>query len=395
MIRGAFGIVFDNWAGQEQMSQNIGGNWPDIGYQSAANINQPTSSSITPLAQAEDPFGNSTSSLFPPPTPFTQVAYYYDPHIKNPYSEQWNFGFEQQLSQTLTATLNYVGSASKRLDVGGFYNTALTPGPGNPQSRSLFPYIKPTNYDRSVGSSNYNALEFSLNQRYSNGLAYQVAYTWSKCLDVGGDGWFGVEGGVPQDPYDPSAYGSYSVCGTDLPNVLTLNVLYQLPVGKGKSLSTGNRFSDYVLGNWQVNGIVIARSGLPFTPLTSSDVANTGNGNAYETLDVVGDPNKITQRTPSEWFNTAAFAIPAPYTYGTAPRNFLRSAGYWDLDVSVFRMFPLGEQRRLEFRAEAFNVLNTTIFGTPVGNINSSQFGTVNSTANNSRELQFALKFIF
>lgn len=396
VVRGAFGIVFDNWAAQEQMAQNIGGNWPDIGYQQAANINQPTSTSPTPGTQAQDPFGSSTSSLFPKPTPFNNVAYYYDPHIKNPYSEQWNLGAEQQLGQTLTATLNYVGSVARRTDIGGFYNTALTPGPGDPQSRSLFTYIKPTNYDRSVGSANYNALQFSLNQRYRSGLAYQVAYTWAKSMSVASDGWYGVEGGVPQDPYNPSAFGSYSRSSTDLTNVLTFNGLYQIPIGRGMPHSTGNRFADYLIGNWQFNGMFLARSGVPFTPLTSSDIANTGNGNAYETLDVVGDPNKISKRTPAEWFNTAAFAIPQQYTYGTASRNYLRSAGYWNLDASIFRMFPLwGEQPRLEFRAEAFNLLNNVVFGTPVGNINSSQFGKVNGTANSPRELQMGVKFIF
>ena len=396
VVRGAFGIIYDNWAGVEQMAQNASSNWPTLGGQQASNINQPTTASATPTVQAENPFGSSNRSLLPPATPFNTVSYYYDPHIKNPYSEQWNLGIERQLGRSLTATLNYVGSVSKRLDVGGYYNTALSPGPGNPQSRALFPYIVPTKYDRSVGSSNYNALQFSLNQRYSNGLTYQVAYTWSKSMDVGGDGWFGVEGTVPQDPYDPSAYGGYSIAGTDLTNVLTVNAIYQLQVGKGKLLSTGNSLLDYVLGNWQVNSIFLARSGLPFTPLTSSDIANTGNGDAYETLDVVGDPNELSKRTPAEWFNTAAFAVPAEYTYGTASRNFLRSAGYWNLDASLFRAFPLwSDQRRLEFRFEAFNVLNNTIFGTPVSNINSAQFGTVDTTANTARELQLGAKFVF
>ncbi|MEO6829629.1 MAG: hypothetical protein ABI164_07440, partial [Acidobacteriaceae bacterium] len=138
--------------------------------------NQPTSESATPVAQAQDPFGAGTSSLLPAPNPFNQVSFFMDPHLKNAYSEQWNAGIEQQLSRTATATLNYVGSVSKRLDVGGFYNTALTPGPGDPHLRALFPYITPTRYDRSVGSSNYNALQFSLNQRYDNGFLYQVAY---------------------------------------------------------------------------------------------------------------------------------------------------------------------------------------------------------------------------
>src|SRR6185437_6296659 len=151
------------------------------------------------------------------------------------------------------------GSASKRLDLGGYYNTALTPGPGNPESRAQYTYIQATNYDRSVGSGNYNALQVSLNKRFVDGFAYQVAYTWSKAIDVGGDGWFGVEGGVggevPQDPYHPSANGDRSVTAFDVPQVLAVNLLYQVPVGRGRSFSTGNAVADYILGNWQVNGI--------------------------------------------------------------------------------------------------------------------------------------------
>jgi hypothetical protein len=167
-------------------SQNIGGSWPDIALQQASNLNQPTTALPTPTTQAQDPFGSTTSSLFPAATPFNQVGFFYDPHEKNPMSNQWNFGVERLFGQTTTVTANYVGSVSTRLSVGSYYNTALTPGPGDPQSRALHTYIAPTFYSRSVGTSNYNALQLSLDKRYSNGLAYQVAYTWSKSMDVGG-----------------------------------------------------------------------------------------------------------------------------------------------------------------------------------------------------------------
>jgi hypothetical protein len=171
--------------------------------------------------------------------------------------------------------------------------------------------------------------------------------------------------------------------------------LYQVPVGRGRRFSTGNSVLDYVLGNWQVNNIFFARSGLPFTPVISSDIANTGNGLTYETLDVVGNPN-LANRSYSQYFNTSAYAAPSGYTFGTAGRNSLRSAGYWNLDTSVFRMFPVGGERQFEFRAEAFNLLNNVVLGTPISDLNTgAQFGTVNSTANTARQLQLALKFLF
>lgn len=393
VVRGAFGIVYDNWAAVVQVAQGIEGAWPDIGQVIANNLNYPSTTSATPTVQGQDPLGNS--GLFPTATPFNQVDYFYDPHRKNPMSYQWNFGVEQLLNESTTMTINYVGSVGRRLDVGGYYNTARTPGPGDPQSRAEYTYIAPTYYDHSVGSSTYNALQVALEKRYHNDWSYSLSYTWSKSINVGGDGWFGSEGGVPQDPYDPAGYGSRSVAGTDLRNILSINTLYRVPLGRGEKFSTGHGPLDYVLGNWQINNIFLARSGQPFTPYISSDIANTGNANDYETADVVGNPN-LAKRSAGEWFNTAAYTVPAGYTYGTAGRNSLRTQGYWNLDSSVFRLFPVGEGRQIEIRAEVFNLFNTPILGTPNADLNSgSSFGTINGTANTSREMQLGAKFIF
>jgi hypothetical protein len=396
VVRGAFGIVYDNWAAVTQLSQNIAGAWPSLGSTNAVNLNQPSSTSPTPTIQAQNPFASSAStSLYPAATPFNQVTYFYDPHLKNPYSEQWSLGTERVLNSSTTLTLNYVGASSKRLDVGGFFNTALTPGPGDPQSRNLYPYIAPTNYDHSVGSGNYNALQVSLDKRYNAGVGFQISYTWSKAMDAGGDGWFGAEGGVPTDPYDVKAYGSYSRAGFDLTNILAVNTLYQIPVGTGKRFSTGNRLVDYIVGNWQINNIFTAHSGLPFSVYISSDIANTGNGGNYENMNLVGNP-RLSKQTPGEWFNTAAYAVPAGFTYGDSGRNSLRQAASWNLDSSVFRLFPLGESRTFEIRGEAFNVMNNVVFGTPASDLNTgSAFGTISSTYNTARQLQLVGRFSF
>ncbi len=397
VLRGGFGIVYDSWAAVVQMAQNVAGSWPSVGQQQLNNLNN----AGDPFTDHQDPLANGGPALYPSATPFSQGGYFYDPHIKNPRSEQYNLGVQQQLNRSTTATLNYVGSMTQRLDIGGYYNTALTPGPGDPQSRALYPYIIATNWDRSIGHANYNALQFSLDKRYDNGLAYQVAYTWSKAMNVATDGWFGVEGGVggevPQDPYHPDAYGSYSVAGFDVTNNLVVNAIYQVPVGKGKSFSTGNGFADYILGNWQLNTIFSARSGTPFTPYINADVANTGNnpGRGYEHLDLIGNPN-LGHRSANEWFNTAAYAVPQNYTFGSAGRNSLRSNGFWNLDASIFRLFPIGGSRSFELRAEAFNVFNNVVLGIPNSNLNSGiSFGKVTSTANTARQLQLAVKFLF
>ncbi len=392
VANGAFGIVYDNFAVVTQMSENTAGNWPTVGQQIANNLNVPSSASAVPTVTAQNPFG--TSTFFPAPTPFNQVSWFYDPKYKNDYSDQWNFGVQRLANQSTTLTLTYVGSVTKRMDIGGYYNTALTPGPGDPQARAPYPYIHPTYYDRDIGNGNYNALQASLNKRFTNGFSYSVAYTWSKSIDEE-DGYFGVEGSDVQDPYDPSGYGSRGVAGTDLTNILAVSTLYQVPVGAGKRFSFGNRALNYILGNWQENNIFQAYSGVPFMPVTSSDIANTGNGDTYETMDLVGDPN-LSHRTPAEWFNRSAYAVPPAYHFGTTPRNSLRSDPYWDLDASLFKQFPFGGGRLFEFRLETFNLLNHPVFGTPNTNYNSGNvFDTINYTNSTAREIQLGGKFIF
>ena len=394
VIRSGFGIVYDQWAAATQTAQNIEGSWPDTGQQ-IANPNNPNTGSLTPSVTGQDPFSAGISGNFPAPTPFEQVGFFFDPHIKNAYSEQYNLGIARQMGEATTVTLNYVGSSGHRLDVGGFYNTAPTPGPGNPRLRSPYPYIAPTYWDRSAGKSSYNALQLSIEKRFTNSFSYSVAYTWAKSMNTGGDGFFGVEGGVPQDPYHPDAFGSRSVSGNDLRNVLSISTLYAVPLGKGKGHTTGNGVLDYMLGNWQINNIFLGRSGLPFTPNISGDSANTGNGNSgYMTANVIGDPTKI-QRTAAQYFNTAAYAAPPVYTFGTAGRNSLRSAGFWNLDTSLFRKFPIGERYQVELRGEAFNFFNHPTLDIPDHNFSDTNFGSVTSTASTARQLQMGAKFTF
>ena len=109
---------------------------------------------------------------------------------------------------------------------------------------------------------------------------------------------------------------------------------------------------------------------------------------------LVGDPN-LSNPSPGEWFNPSAFAVPAIYTFGNLGRNALRTDGSFNLDLSVFRDFPIRERMHLQFRAEAFNALNNVVYGTPDTNLGSPTFSHVFSTANTPRQLQFGLKLEF
>ena len=398
VAHGAFGIVFDDWAAVTQMAQNIEGSWPDIGQQIApSTTNYPTTANPTPTVTAQNPFGTGASSLFPPATPFTSNQWFYDPHIKNPYSEQWNFGVQRQLGNSLALRVDYVGSGSHRTNVGGQYNTALTPGPGDTQPRALYPYSIPTFYDRSIGTASYNALQVQLDKRYSSGFSYQVAYTWSKAFSED-DGWFGVEGQTVQDPYHPKA--SRGLSGTNIPNVFSANALYDVPVGAGKRFSTGNKVLDYVAGNWQWNNIFTWRDGQAFTVTDSNDRANIGGGG--QRAEQTGSPG-LSHRGAAEWFNVNAFALPTIYTFGNAYRNSLRAQRYINLDTSLIRSFPFWGERSFQFRAEAFNLFNHPVFAAPNSDVNGGGFGQVSPTggpngtgmANSQRQLQLSGKFIF
>jgi hypothetical protein len=306
---------------------------------------------------------------------------------------QWNVGVERTLNSSTTLAAIYVGARGSRLYYGGYYNTALTPGPGDVESRALWNYITTTRYVRSVGSESYNALQVLLDKRMSNGLLYQLHYTLSKNIDNGDDDW--LAGIDCQSAYNLNAYGCRGPAGLDEKHFLSFNAVDDLPFGTGQRFSTGNRAADYLLGHWQANAIFVAHSGIPYYPWISSDIANTGDANGYESANLVGDPNNV-HKNPAHWFNTAAYAVPSLYTFGTTPRNSLRGPAFWNLDGSLFRQFPIRDSRQVEFRAEAFNLMNHADLGLPITDLNAgTEFGTIKSTANNSRQVQLAIKIIY
>ena len=253
-------------------------------------------------------------------------------------------------------------------------------------------------FDHGVGASTYNALQVSLQKRLTAGFDYLVSYTWSQSYTAD-DGWFSSEGLPVQDPYHPAASRGYA--GTNIPQFLSISTDYHLPIGRGQKFSTGNKFGDYILGNWQLSNIFMARNGQNQTVVDSLDIANIGNSNTYERANMVGKPFSGFKRSKNEWFNTAAFAIPAQYTYGNAYRGLIQGQRYINFDTSVIREFPLWREGMMfRFQAQAFNLFNHTVFGlNQYGStdVNSpSTFGSVDGAqANTSRELQFSGKFVF
>lgn len=403
VLRGAYGRFYDNWAAVTQSAQNYEGSWPDTGQLGGAlnPLNAPAT-----VGSAEAPTG--TGPAIAGPSPFTGFNWYADPHMRRPYADQFNFGVQHQLGSSTVLTANYVGSRGHRLDIGFSGNTGKTPSavanflPTGATTSSPYPYITPADFDTAIGKSSYNGLQASLNGRAFHGLTYLVSYTWSKTLDLGCTGWYGVEGCSIQNPYNLK--NDKGPAGTDVPQLFSASWVYQLPFGKGQKYASSGGPLDYVVGGWTLNGILSFSSGIPFFVGASGDIAhiaaNTaccalGFGN-YERLDFLGGNPYAANKSPSQWLNPAAFAIPSLGTFGNLGRDTLRSDRFKNLDLSLFKQFPITESKRLEFRFETFNLTNTPVWNVPDVNISDgNKFGTISSTANTARQLQFGLKLYF
>jgi hypothetical protein len=403
VLRGAVGRFYDNWAAVTQSAQNYEGSWPDTGQLGGA-LNPLTGPPVAGAAEAPTGTGPAIAA----PTPFGGFNWYADPHMQRPYADQFNFGVQHQLGANTVLTANYVGSRGHRLDIGFSGNTGRTPSavanylPSGATTASPFPYITPADFDAAIGKSSYNALQASLNGRNFHGLTYLVSYTWSKTLDLGCTGWYGVEGCSIQNPYNLK--NDKGPAGTDIPQILSASWVYELPFGKGRKYSSGNGVLDYVVGGWSLNGIASFSSGIPFSVGVSGDIAHIAANTAccafgfgsYERLNFLGGNPYASDKNPSHWLNPAAFAIPAAGTFGTIGRNTLRSDRFKNLDLSLFKQFPISESKKFEFRFETFNITNTPVWAVPDVNISDgASFGTISSTANTSRQLQFGLKFYF
>jgi hypothetical protein len=295
--------------------------------------------------------------------------------------QHWNIGVQQQLARNTVLEADYVGNHGTHLNSTNPFNDPR-PAPGAIQARRPYPTWGNISYFSQDMSSIYHALQVKLEKRQSSGLWYLASYTYSKSITVqdtpaaGGDFYF------------ERALSSY-----DIPQNIALSVGYELPFGKGKRfLSGANRFTDALLGGWQTQAILILRSGQPFTPTISRDVANTGIANQRPNRigsGTISDPN------PNKWFDTSAFVLPANNTYGNSGANIVRSGWLRNLDFSVFKQFQITESSRLQFRGEFFNLTNTASFGIPNTNIDTAAGGRVTNTVNNPRQVQFALKYNF
>jgi hypothetical protein len=263
-------------------------------------------------------------------------------------------------------------------------------------TRRPYPNLADGTLNCTCASSSYNSLQTTYKSRLASGLDFQGSYTYGHSLDNSSGNTNAV--GI-QNPQDLSSYRGNS--DFDVRHLLVLSWSYDLPFGRGKKFVPSARgLVQTVVGGWRLNSIETFSTGSPFTPVMVSSLLNSGN--AAQWPNRVGS-GLVSNPTINDWFNTADFISPGNYIYGNSGRNILFGPGTKQVDFSLFKDFNFNESasRRLQFRAEAFNVLNTPQFNNPNAQIGNAAAGTITSAGapllyqRTSRQLQLALKLYF
>ncbi len=299
--------------------------------------------------------------------------------------DQWNFTVERSLPSNLNISGGYVGNVGRHLN-GGFGLNAAIPGPGplNPR-RPLYNKFGLTQgiFDKcDCTSSNYNVLQVRAQKRFSGSYSLLASYTFSKTLDYG-------EFGAPTDQYN--ARLDYGPAGFDRTHAFTLAHTVILPFGKGrKYLSNVTGLARALTDGWQFNGITTVESGLPFSPTLSNNASL--NSDMSLRPNIIGNPMAGISQSRNQWFNPAAYAVPAAYAFGNAARDSLRGPNLFDAGLSLTKNFALTERMNLQFRWEVYNALNRTNMGLPVTDVDNGSAGLISSIASPMRNMQFGLR---
>ncbi len=304
-------------------------------------------------------------------------------HLKVGYNEHFSLNVQHQITDHDVLEVGYVGNNGRHLQGNNDFNDPA-PGPGSIQARRPYQPFSNINYVSGDLSTNYNSLQAKLEHRASNGLTALVAYTYSKFLQFNQSPALGGNLGY-----------EYALSPFDIPHNFAFSETYELPVGRHRRfLANSNRLVDGALGGWQVQSIVVVRSGTPYTPVISSDRANTGVGGQRPNLNPAGG-NPSFKRSLTSWFDKSAYVVGPIYTYGQVRANTLRSDIFRQYDASIFKNFAMPRESVLSFRAEFFNLSNTTSFNAPNATIDATAGGQITSTSVPSRDIQFALKYNF
>jgi hypothetical protein len=414
-VRSSYSMGYDFMAGEYH---NINAGAPPFGNRSLRND-----------VSMDNPWGNEPGGdphpIFPEPNaPYINFGAFgtMDPDINSPRVQQWNVTLERQLGASWSTSASYLGSYSDRL----WAQSALNPGvflglgpctlntAGGPvtyrvcstssnlnQRRvlSLQDPIKSAkigalDLNSDVGWQKYRGLKLTARHRAVTGVSLNASYTLSKCEGTATATTFNQISAGYSIPDNPDFDAGY--CDQDRTHLGTINMGYQTP-------DVGGGVVGALASNWRVSGILAARSGDRLNITSGRDNALIGSHNSVQRPDLVSDdiygPGKdASDLEPGDqinnYFDRTAFAHAAAGTLGTATRNLAVGPAFWQVDLAISRLIPVGTQR-LELRLETFNLFNTFNWGNPVTNFNSGSFGRITSQAGSPRIMQFGVKYDF
>jgi hypothetical protein len=350
-----------------------------------------TSAQIPSLSYPVDPFialgqsiGNTPRALFR--------------NRKNQQIGEWGFSIQQELPSQILLDVGYLGNKGTHMFT-RTYTNAIDPATG---ARPL-PAFSLVDYKRMDGISNFNGLSITVKRQFNTGWLFGANYLWSHSIDDAGVG--GGEATYPENIACRSCERASS--DQDIRHSFTSSVVYQLPFGPGRRYLNSRGLSGALAGGWALSGIGTARTGLPLT-ITISRAASAlldGNSTSPQRPDLVPGVSLIPAggQTPQHWINPAAFSIPANGKWGSAGRNLARAPDIWQIDTALTKRNQITERVGLEFRAEAFNILNRAQFGAPNTNLSAAgSFGQITQPFNpgatgtgTPRQFQFMLRMTF
>jgi hypothetical protein len=355
-------------------------------------------------------------------TPLTNLTL--SPTLTLPYTQDWDLNLQRSFGQDLLFEIGYVGTKGTHLPrlieanpavfVPGTVNGQPISNSSNADQRRLYSGCTLSNSPSScqfsstgeiagIANSSYNALETSVRKRFSHGLSFLVSYTWSKTIDdvssfnITGSAAKPVAGenDLAQDPFNLRAERGLSLF--DARNRFVGSYEWALPFW-----NEPQRWYQWGLGGWQLDGIATLMSGTPFTVFDSNDVAAQGTapeitGFSAQRPNLVGDSNN-GPRAVSAWLNASAFKQLDPVAnagqFGTEGRNVNVGPAYANWDFAALKNFKLTESKQIQFRTELFDILNRTNFRLPDSDISSPTFNHI-LAAQAPRQVQFALKFMY
>ena len=439
VVRGGFGIFYNGFENRG-FSPNLGENYP---FQFNFSFFNPDSghpinnyagcATATPAGGPTFETGFSCTPLDPTLVNASGlglrgIQYKY----LTPYSMSGNLTLQYQLTNSMSFQAGYVTTLARHLETfpGNNNITSLEPSSVNATTLVPFPdFGRNSSQAETSGSSHYHALQTRLENQFRNGLSFLATYTWSKAMSDAGDLLNGGSDNVGYIAASVPGFGihyNYGLANFDIRNVFHFSGGYELPFGKGKKyMSDASGFTNHLVGGWSVQWITTLQGGQPITlKCVNNSVQNSGGISCGSVF--TGQPLKLGLHTDGNgnisWFgNPGAFADPTPCTVvgSCSAKNVggetqVPGPGFHRLDFSIFKDFPIGEKRRLQFRTEIFNLTNHPNFNAPgfggngvvaiggstdyTNTSKTSTFGEIGSTRDDPydpRQIQFALKFLF